>query len=148
MGCHVFLSLLCKFAISTASSIFLKEMLLRVILDCMVGDLSSSFFVGRGQWILHDWDDERCVKILKNVWRALPPHGKVINLDYVLSDNTDPSIATKVSLYTDIYMMACNSNGRERTLAQFKRLAADAGFKRVEFVAKTDNLSVLEFYKD
>ncbi|BFI28443.1 protein MpOMT11 [Marchantia polymorpha subsp. ruderalis] len=100
------------------------------------------------KWILHDWDDERCGKILKNVWRALPPHGKLINLDYVLSDTSDPSPATKISLCTDISMMAVNSNGRERTLAQFKTLAADAGFKRVECVAQTDNLSLLEFYKN
>ncbi|BBN01438.1 protein MpOMT7 [Marchantia polymorpha subsp. ruderalis] len=100
------------------------------------------------KWILHDWDDEQCVKILKNVWRALPPHGKVINLDYVLSDNSDPSPATKISLCTDISMMAVNSNGRERTLAQFKRLAADAGFRRIECVAQIDDLSLLEFYKN
>ncbi|BBN02958.1 protein MpOMT12 [Marchantia polymorpha subsp. ruderalis] len=100
------------------------------------------------KWILHDWDDEKCVKILKIVWRALPPHGKVINLDYVLSDNSDPSPATKISLCTDISMMAVNSNGRERTLAQFKMLAADAGFKRIECVAQIDDLSLLEFYKN
>ncbi|OAE26909.1 hypothetical protein AXG93_3488s1000 [Marchantia polymorpha subsp. ruderalis] len=130
-------------SVPEADAVFMK-----VILDCMVGDLSSSFFVGRGQWILHDWDDEQCVKILKNVWRALPPHGKVINLDYVLSDNSDPSPATKISLCTDISMMAVNSNGRERTLAQFKRLAADAGFRRIECVAQIDDLSLLEFYKN
>ncbi|BBN19063.1 protein MpOMT22 [Marchantia polymorpha subsp. ruderalis] len=100
------------------------------------------------KWILHDWDDERCVKILKNVWRALPPHGKVINLDALLSDNSDPSPATKISLYMDMILMACTPSGRERTLSQFKRLAADAGFKRVELVAKTCHMSLLEFYKN
>ncbi|KAG6551911.1 hypothetical protein Mapa_006528 [Marchantia paleacea] len=100
------------------------------------------------KWILHDWDDERCVKLLKNVWRALPPHGKLINLDSLLSDISDPSTATRISLYTDIFMMASNSRGKERTLSQFKKLAADAGFKRVELVAQADNLSLLEFYKN
>ncbi|OAE21660.1 hypothetical protein AXG93_4170s1010 [Marchantia polymorpha subsp. ruderalis] len=100
------------------------------------------------KWILHDWDDERCVKILKNVWRALPPHGKVINLDALMSDNSDPSPATKISLYIDMIMMACSPSGKERTLSQFKKLAADAGFKRVELVAKTSHMSLLEFYKN
>ncbi|KAH0663551.1 hypothetical protein KY290_029479 [Solanum tuberosum] len=30
--------------------------------------------------ILHNWDDDDCVKILKNCWRALPNDGKVVCL--------------------------------------------------------------------
>lgn len=114
----------------------------------MVCELNSSFFVGWGQWILHDWDDERCVKILQNIWRALPPHGKLLNLDSLLSDVSDPSPATKTSLYLDMFMLAVSPRGRERTLSQFKKLASDAGFKRVEVVAQVDNLSLLEFWKN
>ncbi|CAL9760383.1 unnamed protein product [Musa acuminata subsp. burmannicoides] len=28
------------------------------------------------KWILHDWSDEHCVKILKNCWKALPEKGR------------------------------------------------------------------------
>ncbi|BBM99980.1 protein MpOMT2 [Marchantia polymorpha subsp. ruderalis] len=100
------------------------------------------------KWILHDWDDERCVKILENIWRALPPHGKLLNLDSLLSDISDPSPATKISLYADMIMLAVTPRGRERTLSQFKKLAAGAGFQKVEVVAQVDNLSLLEFCKN
>ncbi|OAE34048.1 hypothetical protein AXG93_4142s1330 [Marchantia polymorpha subsp. ruderalis] len=88
------------------------------------------------------------MKILENIYRALPPHGKLLNLDALLSDVSDPSPATKVSLCADIAMLACTPKGRERTLSEFKQLAADAGFKRVEVVAQVDHLSLLECYKN
>ena len=37
------------------------------------------------QWIMHDWSDESCVKILKNCRKAIPEEsGKVIIVDVVL----------------------------------------------------------------
>ena len=37
------------------------------------------------QWIMHDWNDESCVKILKNCRKAIPEEtGKVIIVDVVL----------------------------------------------------------------
>jgi caffeic acid 3-O-methyltransferase len=41
------------------------------------------------QYILHDWDDENCVKILKNCYKALPADGKVITVDHVLPEIID-----------------------------------------------------------
>ena len=38
------------------------------------------------QYILHDWDDESCLKLWKNCCQALLPHGKVIALDHVLPE--------------------------------------------------------------
>ncbi|KAG6548083.1 hypothetical protein Mapa_010363 [Marchantia paleacea] len=99
------------------------------------------------KWVLHDWSDENCVKILKNVAKALPPQGKLINMDAVLPETSNSSIHTKVNLFMDIWMMALNYCGRERTLKEFRKLGAEAGFPRVEVVATVDNLSVLEFHK-
>ena len=37
------------------------------------------------QWLLHNWSDEACVKILKNCRKAIPEKtGKVIIIDVVL----------------------------------------------------------------
>ncbi|KAL1210418.1 Indole glucosinolate O-methyltransferase 3 [Cardamine amara subsp. amara] len=33
--------------------------------------------------ILHDWNDEDCVKILTNCWKSLPKKGKVIIVDLI-----------------------------------------------------------------
>ncbi|KAF2283205.1 hypothetical protein GH714_043537 [Hevea brasiliensis] len=36
------------------------------------------------KWILHDWSDEHCLKLLKNCYEAIPDDGKVIVVDAVL----------------------------------------------------------------
>ncbi|KAL2645205.1 hypothetical protein R1flu_012792 [Riccia fluitans] len=97
--------------------------------------------------ILHDWSDERCVTILKNIERALPPHGKIINMDTVLPQATDSSPVTKLNLCMSVLMMGVTSGGHERTLSEFQSLAAQSGFRRVELSAVVDSQSVVEFFK-
>ncbi|GJU38473.1 caffeic acid 3-O-methyltransferase-like protein [Tanacetum coccineum] len=36
------------------------------------------------KWILHDWSDDHCTKLLKNCYKALPENGKVIIVEAVL----------------------------------------------------------------
>ncbi|MED6184504.1 Flavone 3'-O-methyltransferase 1 [Stylosanthes scabra] len=36
------------------------------------------------KWILHDWSDEQCMKVLKNCHKAIPEDGKVIVVDTIL----------------------------------------------------------------
>ncbi|KAJ0087394.1 hypothetical protein Patl1_08348 [Pistacia atlantica] len=47
------------------------------------------------KWILHDWSDEHCLKILKNCWEALPNSGKVIIVDFILLETPDNSLSSK-----------------------------------------------------
>ncbi len=58
-------------------------------LACVVGSWKScdwcSFVL---QWILHDWNDEECVTILRNCFKALPTSGgKVIIVESVLPNS-------------------------------------------------------------
>ncbi|KAG6550894.1 hypothetical protein Mapa_007508 [Marchantia paleacea] len=99
------------------------------------------------KWILHCWSDDSCVKILKSVARALPPQGKLINMDAVLPETSDSSLETQINVCTDMLMMAANKGAKQRTLTQFRKLAQDAGFSSVQIVATIDTLSVLEFHK-
>jgi caffeic acid 3-O-methyltransferase len=46
------------------------------------------------QWILHDWSDEQCLKLLKNCYDATPNDGKVIVVEAVLP--AMPEITTKI----------------------------------------------------
>ncbi|BBN03142.1 protein MpOMT13 [Marchantia polymorpha subsp. ruderalis] len=119
-------------------------------LEHVAGDFFQS--VPRGdavwmKWILHCWSDESCVKILKSVNRALPPRGKLINMDSVLPETSDSSVETQINVCADMLMMAANKGGKQRTLTQFRKLAQDAGFSSVHLVATVDTLSVLEFHK-
>ncbi|KAL3685022.1 hypothetical protein R1sor_003044 [Riccia sorocarpa] len=98
------------------------------------------------KWILHDWSDEECVCILKNAYQALPPHGKLVNMDVVLPEVVDSSLKSQSGYKFDVMMMT-HFQGKERTLSQFRKLATDAGFLRVEIVAAVAEQALLEFHK-
>lgn len=80
------------------------------------------------QWILHDWSDEHCTKILKNCHKALPDIGKVIVLDAIVPVNPDSSHMARCVAQVDLIMLANNPGGKERTEQEFKSLAKAAGF--------------------
>jgi hypothetical protein len=56
------------------------------------------------QWILHDWSDEECVKILKKCKEAITSkgkEGKVIIIDMVIDEEKDEDDVTKTKLVFD-----------------------------------------------
>ncbi|KAM7498081.1 hypothetical protein LguiA_022495 [Lonicera macranthoides] len=85
------------------------------------------------EWVLHDWNDEGCVKILKLSKEAIPSTeegGKVIIIDMVVnySNNQkkdDNSIETQ--LFFDMLMMV-SPNGKERNEKEWANLFKAAGF--------------------
>lgn len=100
------------------------------------------------QYILHDWDDESCLKILRNCYEALPAYGKVIALDSMLPEIISFEGADSMALQVDIHMLAFNDSGaRERTEDEYRKLGLAAGFKQVKVMCKVDLLAVTEFHK-
>ncbi|KAH9541137.1 hypothetical protein CY35_14G045600 [Sphagnum magellanicum] len=102
--------------------------------------------------ILHDWNDEDCMTILKNCFKALPSRGgKVIVMESVLPDSInlqseDDSVKSLLALRVDLVMLAYNSGGaKERTLREFQQLADATGFASLALITTIDFLSVLEF---
>ena len=73
--------------------------------------------------ILHDWDDEECVKILASIRTALAAHGRLAVIEFILPDAPEPHPGFAM----DIQMMAL-STGRERTATEFEKLLEAAGF--------------------
>ncbi|MFJ5138260.1 methyltransferase [Streptomyces sp. NPDC088707] len=76
--------------------------------------------------VLHDWDDERCLEILRHCAAAMPPEADLLIVERLLPEDPTPSLATA----WDLHMM-CNTGGRERTAAAYARLLADAGLTLV-----------------
>ncbi|KAL5736367.1 hypothetical protein ACOSQ2_031155 [Xanthoceras sorbifolium] len=70
--------------------------------------------------ILYNWNDESCVKILKNCREAIPEEsGKVILVDIVVEpQGKGPCDALGVVL--DLLMMAYTCGGKERTELEWK----------------------------
>ncbi|KAI3522153.1 hypothetical protein L1887_11633 [Cichorium endivia] len=82
------------------------------------------------KWILHDWNDEECIKILKRCKEAIPSKecgGKIIIIEMVLKNNEGDKKSLETQLYFDMLMMALTT-GRERSEKDWANLFLDAGF--------------------
>jgi hypothetical protein len=73
--------------------------------------------------ILHDWNDEECVRILRNMNRGAPRAGRVFVAEHVISEKDTRHFATLF----DIHMM-CWGPGRERTVQEYASLLQHAGW--------------------
>jgi len=89
--------------------------------------------------ILHDWNDETCVEILRRLRAAMPSRGRVLAIDAVLAPTGVPD-PNKVS---DLLLMVV-SPGRERTEAEFQRLYAAAGLQLTRVIPTPSSLSIVE----
>ncbi|KAL5731691.1 hypothetical protein ACHQM5_004395 [Ranunculus cassubicifolius] len=99
------------------------------------------------KWILHDWSDENCVKLLKNCYKALPDDGKVIVVEGIVPVAAENDIAARALSLYDIAMMAQSPEGKERTEEEFETLAKEAGFACIKKVCSVFNFWVIEIYK-
>ncbi len=75
-------------------------------------------------WILHDWDDDRCVALLSRCVAA-NPHADIVVVEMLL-DGPSPA-----ATWFDLEMLV-QTGGRERTTAQFQALFQRAGRGTVE----------------
>ena len=90
------------------------------------------------KYILHDWNDEECVRILANCRAAMNEKGKVLVVDNLVSVGNDPSWGKLL----DIQMLIIG--GRERTKQEFATLFASAGLKLTRIVPTKCPLSIVE----
>lgn len=93
--------------------------------------------------IIHDWDDQRCVTILKGCAAGLNPGGKVLVLEQVVPPAGVPSFAKLL----DMEMLVVTDGGRERTEAEFAALFVKAGLRLTRVVPTHSPLCVIEAVK-
>jgi SAM-dependent methyltransferase len=91
------------------------------------------------KFILHDWDDESCVKILRRCREALEPGGRIAIFELVVGDDGKDSLGVLM----DLNMLAV-ANGRERTLPEFDALLQRAGLRRTAVLTADSPQSVIE----
>nr|GEV86785.1 caffeic acid 3-O-methyltransferase-like [Tanacetum cinerariifolium] len=72
--------------------------------------------------VLHGWSDNNCIKLLKNCYKSLPEHGKVIVVDKILPVLPDTSSYAKCGNNQDTIMMTQTPGGKERTEDEFLAL--------------------------
>ena len=84
----------------------------------------------RKQWILHDWNEEDCVKLLKQYKEAITTNdnkGKVIIIELMMENQNEDKKSTKTQLFFDMVMMVL-VKGRERNEKERAKPFMDAGF--------------------
>jgi hypothetical protein len=92
--------------------------------------------------IIHDWDDEKALKILSNCSVHLRSGGKIILLESVIPSGNAPHVGK----WSDIEMFM-GPGGRERTELEYRELFRRGGFKLNRIVPTKSPLSVIEAVK-
>jgi hypothetical protein len=91
------------------------------------------------KWILHDWDDERCVAILRACRRVMHAGGRLLVIELLVPPGDAPSFAKS----QDVNMLV-NLGGRERTETEYRTLYAAAGFELTRTIPAQGELHVIE----
>jgi hypothetical protein len=91
------------------------------------GDIFAGFEAAADVYLLkdvvHDWDDERSVAILRTVRDAAPAGARVVLVEMLLErDGRDPIVA-----YEDLHMLTQCDGGRQRSAAEVQGLLREAG---------------------
>ncbi len=89
--------------------------------------------------IVHDWNDEQSLTILRNCRAALPPEGKLLVIESVIPTGNEPCAGKLLDL-----TMLLIPGGKERTQAEYNALFRQAGFELTRVVPTTAEVSVLE----
>jgi len=109
----------------------------------VIGDFFSSVPQAADAYLLcgviHDWDEPRAVRILKNCRRAMAAKGRVLIVDMVVPD-TD---AMSFSKLLDLNMLAM-TGGRERTKGEFHALLDAADYKLTRIIPTMAPQSIIE----
>jgi O-methyltransferase/methyltransferase family protein len=90
-------------------------------------------------WIIHDWDDERSVTILKNCREAMAPDGRLLVIEQVIPPGNEPSLS---KLY-DLHMLVL-SGGRERREDEYEDLLTASNLQLARIIPTGVPRSVIE----
>ncbi|WP_051458120.1 methyltransferase [Microbispora sp. ATCC PTA-5024] len=92
------------------------------------------------KWILHDWDDEACVRLLRNCRAAARPGARALVFEIVLGEVGTPDFGAVV----DMNMLSVTDGGRERHLHEYDALFAAGGWRRVSARPTRSPLWIME----
>ena len=92
--------------------------------------------------IIHDWDDEKSLTILRNIHRVMPDDGKLLVVESVIPPGNDPFGGKLLDL-----VMLLIPGGKERTEAEYRELFSTAGFELTRIVPTATEVSVIEAVK-
>ncbi|VAH41895.1 unnamed protein product [Triticum turgidum subsp. durum] len=101
------------------------------------------------KWILHDWPDEDCIKILRQCKKAIPTRdagGKVIIMDMVVGSavSQQETVSKEAEVLFDVFMMYID--GIQREEHEWSKIFFEAGFSDYKITPVTGIRSIIEVY--
>lgn len=130
------------FVIEGAGELLEKEGV-RHRVELASGDFFQSIPTGADAYmmkhIIHDWDDERSIKILQNIRLAMSESGKVLIIEMIVPEGNDPSPSKALDL-----LMLVMEGGKERTKDEYRRLLEASGFRLARIIPTESPYSVIE----
>ncbi len=90
--------------------------------------------------IIHDWSDAHCRTILDLMRAKLPPRGRVLLCELVVTGEPGPTPAKLL----DIEMLVVTEGGKERSAEEFAALFETSGFRLNRIVPTSRPISVIE----
>ncbi len=112
----------------------------------VTGDVFTSVPEGADAYllknVLHNWEDEQAVAILRSCRRAMPAAGTLLVAEQVLPPRVESPEVTNMVLLSDLGMLLLG--GRERTAEEFRALFTKAGLELTAIIGVGNDLCVIE----
>jgi SAM-dependent methyltransferase len=89
--------------------------------------------------VLHDWDDERALEILRAIRRSSPPNAVLLVIESIVPIESVPTWERIL----DLHMLAIYE-GRERTVCEYAKLLSTAGFRHQQTIDTQAGVWILE----
>ncbi len=93
--------------------------------------------------VLHNWDDARCVQILRRCRSAMAPRGHVLVIERQMADRPGTTAHDRAVARSDLNMLV-GLSGRERTANEFASLFAQAGLAQERNLGRAGDFSLLQ----
>ncbi|AFZ33266.1 O-demethylpuromycin O-methyltransferase [Gloeocapsa sp. PCC 7428] len=110
----------------------------------VTGDVFQSFPPDGDVYIIknliHDYDDDRAIAILKNCRQAIATHGKLLLIEMVIPPGNEPSLGKIL----DVEALLMSAGAIERTQEQYQQLLAAAGFQLTNIISSRSPMSIIE----
>jgi hypothetical protein len=89
--------------------------------------------------IIHDWDEEKCLTILRHCHRAMSSASRLLVIESVIPPGNEPFPGK----FLDLHMLLI-PGGKERTANEYRTLLERAGFELTRIVPTGAEVSILE----
>jgi hypothetical protein len=97
---------------------------------------ADTFFL---RHILHDWNDEECITILRHLATVSEPGARVLIAECVIGEPNEGAIGTQLDM-----LMLIALTGRERTVDEYEALLQAAGFQLTNVTPTASIITVVE----